>query len=61
MSLVSVLRIIGNNGAEKGDFKHITNKTLADLMESDRVKEDARNLDLNDTDTIKIIQRRFLE
>eukprot|EP00973_Karenia_brevis_P024502 3379865-Karenia_brevis.AAC.1 len=30
-------------------------------MESDRVNKDARKVDLNDTDTIKIIQRRFLE
>eukprot|EP00973_Karenia_brevis_P020625 2831546-Karenia_brevis.AAC.1 len=30
-------------------------------MESGRIKKDARNVDLNDTDTIKIIQRRFLE
>eukprot|EP00973_Karenia_brevis_P086854 12046184-Karenia_brevis.AAC.1 len=36
------------------DFKHITNKTLAELMESDRVNKDARKVDLNDTDTVKI-------
>eukprot|EP00973_Karenia_brevis_P026817 3700699-Karenia_brevis.AAC.1 len=30
-------------------------------MESDRVKKDARNVDLNDMDTIKIIQRRLIE
>eukprot|EP00973_Karenia_brevis_P034019 4693553-Karenia_brevis.AAC.1 len=44
-----------------GDFKHISQTSLNDLMQSDRVNKDARKVDLHDTDTIKIIQRRFLE
>eukprot|EP00973_Karenia_brevis_P037193 5127368-Karenia_brevis.AAC.1 len=35
------------------DFKHISQRSIEDLMESDRVNKDARKVDLHDVDTIK--------
>eukprot|EP00973_Karenia_brevis_P066693 9272526-Karenia_brevis.AAC.1 len=34
---------------------------MDDLMDSEEVNKDARKVDLQDANTVKIIQRRFLE